>query len=130
MQGWFVPMANNEKFPHQQMFSTHCCFTFTPSTAAVCGGGGGDAKLYSINMTTGDAALDLTTGTVLTAGQAALAMAKTIGTGIPSKPIIIMSQSGNRATPYVITGTTNQQISETQVPQVSVRRLIGWREVF
>ena len=125
-------MASNEKvLASADVFNSIVFFTtFTPSTAAVCGGGGGDAKLYSINMTTGDAALDLTGGTVLTAGQAALAMAKTIGTGIPSKPIIIMSQSGNRATPYVITGTTNQQISETQVPQVSVRRLIGWREVF
>ena len=131
-QGWYVPMASNEKvLATADVFNSIVFFTtFTPSTAAVCGGGGGDAKLYSINMTTGDAALDLTAGTVLTAGQAALAMAKTIGTGIPSKPIIIMSQSGNRATPYVITGTTNQQISETQVPQVSVRRLIGWREVF
>jgi hypothetical protein len=81
-------------------------------------------------MTTGDAALDLTTGAVLAAGQSALTAAKTIGTGIPSKPIVIMSQSGNRATPYVITGTTNQQIANTQIPQIAVRRLVGWREVF
>jgi hypothetical protein len=57
-------------------------------------------------------------------------MAKTIGSGIPSKPIIILSESGNRATPYVISGTTNQQISSTPAPQVTVRRLVGWREVF
>ena len=81
-------------------------------------------------MTTGDAALNLTSGTVLTAGQSALAAAKSIGTGIPSKPIVIMSQSGNKATPYVITGTTNQQISNTQIPQIANRRLVGWREVF
>jgi hypothetical protein len=41
-----------------------------------------------------------------------------------------MSQSGNKATPYVITGTTSQQITNTQVPQVTVKKLIGWREVF
>jgi hypothetical protein len=57
-------------------------------------------------------------------------MAKTIGSGIPSKPIIIMSQSGNQGTPYVISGTTNQQISTTQIPLVALRKLIGWREVF
>lgn len=131
-QGWYVPLASNEKvLASSDVFNSVVFFTtFTPVTAAVCGSGGGDAKLYSINMTTGDAALNLTTGASLTAGQAAVAMAKSIGTGIPSKPIIIMSQSGNRATPYVITGTTNQQITETQVPQVSVRRLVGWREVF
>jgi hypothetical protein len=41
-----------------------------------------------------------------------------------------MSPTGNRATPYVITGTTNQQITSTQVPTVTKRRLVGWREVF
>ena len=131
-QGWYVPMASNEKvLASSDVFNSIVFFTtFTPTTAAVCGGGGGDAKLYSINMTTGDAALNLTNGTVLPLGTAALTMAKTIGTGIPSKPIIIMSQSGNLATPYLISGTTNQQISTTQIPQVTVRKLVGWREVF
>jgi type IV pilus assembly protein PilY1 len=131
-QGWYVGLGSNEKvLASSDVFNSVVLFTtFTPVTAAVCGTGGGDAKLYSINMTTGDAALNLTSGAVLTAGQSALAAAKAIGTGIPSKPIIIMSQSGNKATPYVITGTTNQQISNTQIPQVTTRRLVGWREVF
>jgi Tfp pilus tip-associated adhesin PilY1 len=131
-QGWYVPLASTEKvLASADVFNAIVFFTtFTPTTVAVCGGGGGNAKLYSINMSTGDAALDLSTGAVQTPGTAALTMAKTIGTGIPSKPIIIMSQSGNRATPYLISGTTNQQISSTQIPQVTVRRLVGWREVF
>jgi type IV pilus assembly protein PilY1 len=131
-QGWFVPLASNEKvLASSDVFNSVVLFTtFTPVTAAVCGTGGGDAKLYAINMSTGDAALDLNTGTAMAPGQSALAAAKTIGTGIPSKPIVIMSQSGNRATPYVITGTTNQQIANTQIPQLAVRRLVGWREVF
>jgi hypothetical protein len=131
-QGWYVPLASNEKvLASSDVFNSIVLFTtFTPVTAAVCGTGGGDAKLYAINMSTGDAALDLTTGAVLAAGQSALTAAKTIGTGIPSKPIVIMSQSGNKATPYVITGTTNQQIANTQIPQITVRRLVGWREVF
>jgi type IV pilus assembly protein PilY1 len=131
-QGWYVPLNSNEKIlASADVFNSIVLFTsFTPATAAVCGGGGGDAKLYAINMTTGDAALNLTTGAVAVAGTAALTMAKTIGSGIPSKPIIIMSQSGNQGTPYVISGTTNQQISTTQIPLVALRRLIGWREVF
>ena len=129
-QGWYVAMGSNEKvLSSSDVFNSMVFFTtFTPTTAAVCGGG--DAKLYSINMTTGDAALNLTNGTVLTPGTAALTMAKSVGTGIPSKPIIIMSQSGNQATPYLISGTTNNQISTTQIPQVTVRKLVGWREVF
>ncbi len=86
--------------------------------------------MYSVNMTTGDAALNLTTGTAVASGQAALAMAKTIGTGIPSQPIIIVSPSGSRGNPYVIAGTANQQLPTVQVPQIAVRRLVGWREVF
>jgi hypothetical protein len=131
-QGWYIILNTNEKvLATADVFNNTVIFTtFTPATTVSCTGGGGDAKLYAINMTTGDAALDLSTGTAMAAGQSALAAAKTIGTGIPSKPIVIMSQSGNRATPYVITGTTNQQIANTQIPQLAVRRLVGWREVF
>lgn len=127
-----MPLNGNEKvLATADVFNSVVLFTtFTPTTAAVCGGGGGDAKLYSINMTTGDAALNLANGTALVPGTAALTMAKTIGSGIPSKPIVIMSQSGNKGTPYVISGTTNQQISNTQIPLVAIRRLVGWREVF
>jgi type IV pilus assembly protein PilY1 len=131
-QGWYLPLASNEKvLASADVFSSVVFFTtFTPVTAAICGTGGGDAKLYSVNMSTGDAALDLTSGTVLTPGQSALAAARAIGTGIPSKPIVIMSQSGNKASPYIITGTTSQQITNTQIPQVTIKKLVGWREVF
>ena len=70
-QGWYVTLASNEKvLASSDVFNSMVLFTtFTPVTAAVCGTGGGDAKLYAINMTTGDAALDLTTGAVLAAGS-------------------------------------------------------------
>ncbi|MBI2531049.1 MAG: hypothetical protein HYW03_02345 [Deltaproteobacteria bacterium] len=131
-QGWYVPLASNEKvLASAEVFNSVVFFSsFTPITAAVCGSGGGNAKLYAINMTAGDAALDLSTGAPLTAGQAALAAGITVGTGIPSRPIIIMSQSGNRATPYVIIGTTNQQLSSTATTSITPRRIVGWREVF
>lgn len=131
-QGWYIILNNNEKvLAAADVFNYVVYFTtFTPVATVSCTTGGGDAKMYSVNMTTGDAALNLTTGTVLAPGQAALAMANTIGTGIPSRPIVIMTQSGSRATPYVIAGTTNQQLPTIQVPQVTVRRLVGWREVF
>lgn len=131
-QGWYIALNSNEKvLAAADVFNSVVFFTtFTPSTAAACGSGGGDAKLYSVNMTTGDAAINLSAGTALTAGQAVLAAGVSVGTGIPSKPILIMSQSGNRSTPYIITGTTNQQFSTNQGTQFTNRILIGWREVF
>jgi hypothetical protein len=104
--------------------------TFTPTTATVCNGGGGEARLYAVNLTTGDAALDLTTGGVLPSGSAAISAARGIGTGIPSRPIVTIDQNGNIGNPYIITGTTNQQVTNTPVPALSTKRLVGWREVF
>jgi type IV pilus assembly protein PilY1 len=131
-QGWYIALASNEKvLAAADVFNSVAYFTsFTPVTAAVCGTGGGNAKLYAVNMTRGDAAFNMSTGEVLAAGTAASAQAVAIGTGIPSRPIVILSQNGNRATPYVIAGTTNQQISQTRAPDVVRRRLVGWREVF
>jgi type IV pilus assembly protein PilY1 len=131
-QGWYVVLANNEKvLSASDVFNNAVFFTsFTPVTAAACGTGGGDAKLYAVNLDTGDAAINLTSGAVVSPGQAAYTAAKAIGTGIPSRPIVIINQSGNVGNPFVITGTTNQQISSTPVPQVAIRRLVAWREVF
>jgi type IV pilus assembly protein PilY1 len=131
-QGYYIALSANEKVLSSADAFTSVVFftTFTPTTATVCGGGGGDAKLYAVNLTTGDAALDLTTGGVLPAGTAAAAAAKGIGTGIPSRPIVTIDQNGNIGNPYIITGTTNQQVTNTPVPALSTKRLIGWREVF
>ena len=131
-QGWYIVLSNDEKvLSAADVFNNSVYFTtFTPVTAAACGTGGGDAKLYAVNLTTGNASINLTSGAVVSPGEAASVEAKAIGTGIPSRPIVIINQSGNVGSPFVIAGTTNQQISSTAVPQVSVRRLVGWREVF
>jgi type IV pilus assembly protein PilY1 len=131
-QGFYIALSANEKaLSSADAFASVVFFTtFTPTTATVCGGGGGDAKLYAVNLTTGDAALNLTTGGVLPAGTAAAAAAKNIGTGIPSRPIVTIDQNGNIGNPYIITGTTNQQVNNTPVPALSTRKLVGWREVF
>jgi type IV pilus assembly protein PilY1 len=131
-QGYYIALSANEKvLSAADAFASVVFFTtFTPTTATVCGGGGGDAKLYAVNLTAGDAALDLTTGGVLPAGAAAAAAARNIGTGIPSRPIVTIDQNGNIGNPYIITGTTNQQVTNTPVPALSTRRLVGWREVF
>lgn len=140
-QGYYIRLGVNAAGtvvnPNEKILSAVDVFasvvfftTFTPTTATVCGGGGGDAKLYAVNLTTGDAAIDLTTGGVLPAGTAAMAAVKNIGTGIPSRPIVTIDQNGNIGNPYIITGTTNQQVTNTPVPALSTRKLVGWREVF
>ena len=131
-QGYYIALGANEKvLSSADAFASIVFFTtFTPTTATVCGGGGGDAKLYAVNLTTGDAAIDLTTGGVLPAGTTAVAAAKNIGTGIPSRPIVTIDQNGNVGNPYIITGTTNQQVTNTPVPALSTKKLVGWREVF
>jgi type IV pilus assembly protein PilY1 len=131
-QGYYIALSSDEKvLSSADAFASVVFFTtFTPTTATVCGGGGGNAKLYAINLTTGDAALDLTTGGVLPAGTAAAAAFRNIGTGIPSRPLITIDQNGNIGNPYIITGTTNQQVTNTPVPALSTKRLVGWREVF
>jgi type IV pilus assembly protein PilY1 len=131
-QGWYVRLNNNEKvLAAANVFNKAVFFTtFTPASTAACGSGGGNAKLYALNLTSGDAALDLSGGTSAAAGQSALSLAKTIGTGIPSRPEIVMNESGRTGSPYVITGTTNQQITNTAVPAVLTKRVFAWREVF
>ena len=86
--------------------------------------------LYAVNMTTGDAAFNLSTGATLPPGQAASTAAKSIGSGIPSKPIVSIKTTNNQATPYIITGTTNQEISTGQGTGFTNRKVVGWREVF
>ncbi|HXK26789.1 MAG TPA: PilC/PilY family type IV pilus protein [Candidatus Binatia bacterium] len=131
-QGWYIVLNSNEKvLAGVEVFNFAALFTtFTPTTAAVCGSGGGAAKLYAVNMTTGDAAFNLSTGATLPSGQAASAAAKSIGSGIPSKPIVSIKTTDNQATPYIITGTTNQEISTGQGTGFTNRKVVGWREVF
>jgi len=131
-QGWYIVLNSNEKvLAGVEVFNFAALFTtFTPTTAAVCGSGGGAAKLYAVNMTTGDAAFNLSTGATLPSGQAASAAAKSIGSGIPSKPIVSIKTTDNQATPYIITGTTNQELSTSQGTGFTNRRVVGWREVF
>jgi type IV pilus assembly protein PilY1 len=131
-QGWFVVLNGNEKvLSTADVFNKAVYFTaFTPATAVTCDGGAGTAKLYSVNLTTGDAAINFAADAVLSGGQSVLANAKSIGSGIPSRPVVVIRQSTTSGNPYVITGTTNQQITNTPVPPVATRKLLAWREVF
>jgi len=107
--------------------------SFTPTASATCGGGGGDAKLYALQMTTSYAAVSFDTGQLLGSSGISQTRSLTIGTGIPSKPIVILTDSGETATvsASVVAATTSQQLPSNPAPAPNVmRRIRYWREVF
>ena len=132
VQGWFFQLASDEKvLASADVFNELVFFsTFTPTSTVACGTGGGTAQLYAIQMDTGYAGLNYATGDALLVTSSAVTRFTTIGTGIPSEPIVTTNESGNEVDPSVITGTTSQQLATNPVPSVPLRRIVGWREVY
>jgi type IV pilus assembly protein PilY1 len=64
VQGWFFTLGSSEKvMAAADVFNSVVLFsTYTPTDTAVCGSGGGTAKLYAVQTVTGFAALNFTTG--------------------------------------------------------------------
>ncbi|NIO10262.1 MAG: hypothetical protein GTO40_20560 [Deltaproteobacteria bacterium] len=129
IQGWYFTLAANEKVLAQADTFNNTVFftTFTPESTATCGGGGGTARLYAVTLTSGMAAMDFDTGDALANTSGSVLKSTVIGTGIPSKPAVMIDPNGN---PSVITGTTSQQISSVPAPPIASKQLLGWREVF
>ena len=132
VQGWFFQLSTDEKvLASADVFNELVLFSsFTPSTTVACGTGGGSAQLYAIQMDTGYAGLNYGTGEALLVTSSAVTRYTTIGTGIPSEPIVTTNESGNDSNPSVITGTTSQQLANNPVPSVPLRKIVGWREVY
>ena len=82
-------------------------------------------------MLTGYAALDWSSGLALTSTSPSATRGKEIGTGIPSRPIIVITESGGTISTSVIVATTSQQLPSNPVPPPSaMRKVLYWREVF
>jgi len=47
-----------------------------------------------------------------------------VGTGIPSKPLVILTDSGATITTSLLTATTSQEMKKNPVPPPSVMRSI------
>jgi len=132
-QGWYIRLAASEKvLASADIFNKVVFFTtFTPTGVTSCGSSGGDARLYAIQMLSGYAAIDWSTDTVYTTSTSSNTRGKVIGTGIPSKPIVIITDAGATLTTTVIAATTNQQLpSNPAPPPDTMRRILYWREVF
>jgi Tfp pilus tip-associated adhesin PilY1 len=97
-QGWYIQMAAGEKVLAEGMvfYKTLYITTFTPNNDPCLPGGVG--KLYALHYSTGEA--------VLYFGEASKTRSVSIGGGIPSKPVIVITEE----TPpklFISVGSTN-----------------------
>ncbi len=131
--GWFFKLGTNEKvLDAANVFNMDVLFSgFTPVSTVTCTSGGGTARLYSVQMTTGYAAIDFSTGTALTSTDATVTRSTTIGQGIASMPVVIVTPplGSGSATASAITATTNQQLPSNPIPAPAfLKQVRSWRE--
>jgi type IV pilus assembly protein PilY1 len=131
--GWFFRLGTNEKvLDAANVFNMDVLFSgFTPTSTVTCTSGGGTAKLYSVQMTTGYAAIDFSTGTALSSTDATVTRSTTIGQGIASMPVVIVTPplGSGMATASAITATTNQQLPNNPIPAPAfLKQVRSWRE--
>ncbi|MFI5338918.1 MAG: pilus assembly protein, partial [Candidatus Methylomirabilales bacterium] len=134
IQGWYMTLGAQERvLSTANVFNTIVYFTtFTPTSTTTCGSGGGTANLYAVQEVTGYAALDWSnSATPLTTTNASVTRSMTIGTGIPSKPVIVITASGATLSTSVVAATTSQQLPSNPAPPPNfMRKMLYWREVF
>src|SRR5262249_29280342 len=89
--GWFFQLGTNEKvLDAGNVFNMDVLFSgFTPTSVVTCTSGGGTAKLYSVQMQTGYAAIDFSNGAALTTTDATVTRSVGIRPGIPPIALVI-----------------------------------------
>ncbi|HTX53803.1 MAG TPA: PilC/PilY family type IV pilus protein [Candidatus Baltobacteraceae bacterium] len=133
--GWYVPLAAGEKIlAPVDIFNNLVYYTtFTPVASPTCLSGSGTASLGTVQLASGYAGLNFSQGTGTLQNNAGPTTLRetTIGSGIPSKPIIVMTDTGAAIATSVMASTTNQQLPSDAVPSPpSIKRLLYWRERF
>jgi type IV pilus assembly protein PilY1 len=131
--GWTLTLGSDEKVLSTADVFNHVVFfsTFTPTSTVSCETSGGTAKLYAVHIDTGYAALNFATGELLASSSSSTTPYHAAGSGIPSKPIVVLdTSSGPTATPMVIVGTTSQELASTSAPALSLRQILSWRDVY
>jgi type IV pilus assembly protein PilY1 len=131
--GWFFRLGTNEKvLDPANVFNMDVLFSgFTPTSTVTCTSGGGTAKLYSVQMATGYAAIDFASGAALSTTDASVTRSTTIGQGIASMPVVIVTPpaGSGQATASAITATTNQQLPNNPIPAPTfLKQVRSWRE--
>src|SRR5262249_52088250 len=131
--GWFFQLGTNEKvLDAANVFNMNVLFSsFTPTSTVTCTSGGGTAKLYAVQMQTGYAGVNFSTGTALASTDATATRSTTIGQGIASMPVVIVTPpSGPMAASATATNlTTNQQLPSNPIPAPGfLKQVRSWRE--
>ena len=132
-QGWFFKLAADEKvLGAADAFNQIVFFSsFTPGVAVTCGSGGGTARLYAIQMTTGYGAIQWASGKKEKKKDWQNPRSTVIGSGIASKPIMVVNYTGSTLTASIVTATTNEQLPSNPAPAPSsLKEVLYWREVF
>ncbi len=133
--GWFFRLGANEKvLAAGNVFNMIAYFsTFTPTSTATCETGFGTAKLYAVQVKTGYAAIDFTTGDALASTDSSKTRSKTIGGGIASMPVIVLSPpstADQKPLSSAVVGTTNQQVLGNLIPAPpAMKQVRWWREL-
>ncbi len=119
-QGWFIQLSTDEKvLDGAEVFHSVVYFTtYTPADTEVCGAAYGTARLYAVNMEAGQPTEDWD-------NDGDKERSEDVGTGIPSKPKVMLDDSGAR----LITTTTSEEVTDEPLPDSDVR-VRYWREVF
>jgi type IV pilus assembly protein PilY1 len=131
--GWFFQLGTNEKvLAAANVFNMDVLFTgFTPTTAVTCESAGGTAKLYAVQMTSGYAAINFSTGAALTSTDSSATRSTTIGSGIASMPVVIVTPPAGSggATAAALTATTNNETPNNPLPNPGfLKQVRSWRE--
>lgn len=131
-RGWYFTLGSDEKvLDAAEIFNSVVYFSsFTPTSASPCDNEGGEARLYAVKLDSGYAALDLDDGSELSSSDASTDRSKVIGSGIPSSPIMTMSEDGSAINTNIVLGTTSGELPSTPTPPPVVKRMLYWREVF
>jgi type IV pilus assembly protein PilY1 len=133
--GWFFALSTTDSekvLAAANVFNKAVLFTtFAPTSTVTCSSGGGTAKLYAVQMQTGYAAINFSTGQALTTTNHAVGKSTSIGTGIGSLPVVVVTPpagSGD-ATANAVTLTTDQQAASTPLPGFGfMKQVRAWRE--
>ncbi len=131
-QGWFFKLGADEKvLGAAEVFNQIVFFSsFTPGVAVTCGSGGGTSRLYAIQMTTGYGGVNWMSGIKEKKQDWQNTRSIVIGSGIASKPIMVITYTGSTLTASVVTPTTNEQLPSNPAPApTSLKEILYWREV-
>jgi len=143
--GWYYLLSSTDKekvLASADIFNKIVFFTsFKPSpTGSAACGSGGTARLYAVQMTTAFAALDWATDVAYassggggggTLSDATKERGEDIGSGIPSKPVITLTDTGAQIFTAVVAGKSDGTLSTNPAPPPdNMRRILYWREAF